>query len=326
MREGAGVSWSTLPRLRILGWKLNHDMGFSVQSAYKVISEPGDNLSVVDSNAFAFSLPLEDTRPLLDRCRCLQASIVRALASQKGHNTAVENISSPPVNGNVRTRPLVGYVKFNSDRARHERDDHATFGRVLRDSNGRWIAGYAKYIGVCLLLESELWGVYLGLLSKPGSWVIGGRTTIGDGGSKTGATSRGGGVRAEGKIGPVGASSLLNRCFHLRSPRRPSRVCGSGESFEECGARELKEETGLEMGKAEYITVTNNLFLDQPKPAHYVTIFLRAALADPDQLPQNLEPNKCDGWEWYEWDKDKLPQPLFWPLDQMVRSGFNPFP
>ncbi|KAK8664119.1 hypothetical protein V6N13_083921 [Hibiscus sabdariffa] len=103
-------------------------------------------------------------------------------------------------------------------------------------------------------------------------------------------------------------------------------LSGAGESFEECGARELKEETGLEMGKAEYITVTNNLFLEQPKPAHYVTIFLRAVLADPDQLPQNLEPDKCDGWEWYEWDKDKLPQPLFWPLDQMVRSGFNPFP
>ncbi|GMJ04732.1 nudix hydrolase 1, NUDIX HYDROLASE 1, ARABIDOPSIS THALIANA NUDIX HYDROLASE HOMOLOG 1 [Hibiscus trionum] len=99
-----------------------------------------------------------------------------------------------------------------------------------------------------------------------------------------------------------------------------------GESFEECGGREVKEETGLEMGKAEYLTVTNNLFLDQPKPAHYVTVFLRAELADPDQVPQNLEPDKCDGWEWYEWDKDKLPQPLFWPLDQMVRSGFNPFP
>ncbi|KAK8556977.1 hypothetical protein V6N12_003364 [Hibiscus sabdariffa] len=297
-------------------------MGFSVQSAYKVISEPGDNLSVVDSNAFAFSLPLEDTRPLLDRCRCLQASIVRALASQKGHNTAVENISSPPVNGNVRTRPLVGYVKFNSDRARHERDDHATFGRVLRDSNGRWIAGYAKYIGVCLLLESELWGVYLGLLSKPGSWVIGEPPLAMEEAKPVPQVGvvvfvlKGKSVLLGRRLSSIGASTFALPGGHLEF----------GESFEECGARELKEETGLEMGKAEYITVTNNLFLDQPKPAHYVTIFLRAALADPDQLPQNLEPNKCDGWEWYEWDKDKLPQPLFWPLDQMVRSGFNPFP
>ena len=77
------------------------------------------------------------------------------------------------------------------------------------------------------------------------------------------------------------------------------------------------------MGKAEYLTATNSLFLEEPKPAHYVTIFLRAVLADPDQVPQNLEPNKCDGWDWYDWDK--LLQPLFWPLEKMVRSGFNRF-
>ncbi|XVF42973.1 hypothetical protein PTKIN_Ptkin02bG0003000 [Pterospermum kingtungense] len=97
-----------------------------------------------------------------------------------------------------------------------------------------------------------------------------------------------------------------------------------GESFEECGARELEEETGLKIEKPEFLTVTNNLFLEEPKPAHYVIIFLRAALADPDQVPQNLEPTKCDGWDWYDWNN--LPQPLFWPLEKMVRSGFNPFP
>ncbi|ESR51000.1 hypothetical protein WN944_019904 [Citrus x changshan-huyou] len=97
-----------------------------------------------------------------------------------------------------------------------------------------------------------------------------------------------------------------------------------GESFEECAARELKEETGLDIEKIEFLTVTNSVFLENPKPSHYVVIFLRAALADPLQEPQNLEPDKCHGWDWYDWNN--LPQPLFWPLEKMVQSGFNPFP
>lgn len=80
----------------------------------------------------------------------------------------------------------------------------------------------------------------------------------------------------------------------------------------------------MDIQKIEYLTVTNNVFLENPKPSHYVTIFLRAALADPLKEPQNLEPDKCHGWDWYDWNT--LPQPLFWPLEKMVQGGFNPFP
>ncbi|EXB65566.1 Nudix hydrolase 1 [Morus notabilis] len=97
-----------------------------------------------------------------------------------------------------------------------------------------------------------------------------------------------------------------------------------GESFENCAAREVKEETGLVIEKMEVLTVTNNVFLEEPKPSHYVVIFIRAVLRDSDQVPQNLEPNKCDGWDWYDWNN--LPKPLFWPLEKMAQSGFNPFP
>ncbi|PON35375.1 Nucleoside triphosphatase YtkD [Parasponia andersonii] len=97
-----------------------------------------------------------------------------------------------------------------------------------------------------------------------------------------------------------------------------------GESFDECARRELNEETGLEIEKIEFLKVTNNLFLEEPKKGHKVTILMRAVQRDPQQVPQNVEPDMCDGWDWYEWDN--LPQPLIWPLKNMVKEGFNPFP
>lgn len=97
----------------------------------------------------------------------------------------------------------------------------------------------------------------------------------------------------------------------------------SGESFEECAAREVKEETGLDIDKIDYLTVTNNVLSSEVKPQHVVAICMRAGLADTNQMPQNLEPDKCDGWDWYDWND--LPKPLFGPLETMVRNGFNPF-
>ncbi|PON35376.1 Dihydroneopterin triphosphate diphosphatase [Parasponia andersonii] len=76
------------------------------------------------------------------------------------------------------------------------------------------------------------------------------------------------------------------------------------ESFENFAAREVKEETGLDIDKIEFLTVTNN-------PFHYVIIFVRAFLRDSRQVPQNLEPDNCHDWDWYEWNN--LPKPIFCP-------------
>ena len=87
--------------------------------------------------------------------------------------------------------------------------------------------------------------------------------------------------------------------------------------------REVREETGLDVENIEFLKVRNSVILNEPKPAHIVCIFMRGALVDGDQVPENVEPDKCDGWEWCDWEN--LPRPLFSPLEDYVQSGANPF-
>ncbi len=77
-----------------------------------------------------------------------------------------------------------------------------------------------------------------------------------------------------------------------------------GETFEECAAREIIEETGIEVENIKVIGLVNFLiFLPEH---HYVDVLLRADWKSGE--PQNLEPEKCEGWGWY--DLDNLPQPM----------------
>ncbi|MBA0811146.1 hypothetical protein Gohar_003075 [Gossypium harknessii] len=38
-----------------------------------------------------------------------------------------------------------------------------TTGGVICDHNGKWILGFNRYLGMCLVLEAELWAIYDGL-------------------------------------------------------------------------------------------------------------------------------------------------------------------
>lgn len=93
-----------------------------------------------------------------------------------------------------------------------------------------------------------------------------------------------------------------------------------GESVEQCAARELLEETGLEvdaaaLSRGPYIS---NLFAAEG--LHYVTLFVVAHSHVGE--PQPREPAKCAGWSWWPWSA--LPQPLFPPLATLCASGYRP--
>ena len=76
------------------------------------------------------------------------------------------------------------------------------------------------------------------------------------------------------------------------------------ESFEDCARRETLEECGIEIDNIRFQFVAN---LQRYKPKHYAHIGLVADWKSGD--PKVLEPEKCDGWDWY--DIDKIPEGSF---------------
>ncbi|KAK5133555.1 hypothetical protein LTR08_007594 [Meristemomyces frigidus] len=78
-----------------------------------------------------------------------------------------------------------------------------------------------------------------------------------------------------------------------------------GETFEQCAAREVKEETGLDVHHVRFCTATNSVFEGTGK--HYVTIFMTAlaglegdGVTEPEA--RLMEPDKCEGWQWLTFD------------------------
>ena len=91
-----------------------------------------------------------------------------------------------------------------------------------------------------------------------------------------------------------------------------------GESWEECAKRETMEETGINIKNIRFGTVTNDIFQTEEK--HYITIFM---LSDYDfGEVQIMEPEKCEKWDWFSWNQ--LPQPLFVPIQNLLKTGFEP--
>ncbi|XP_032362090.1 nucleotide triphosphate diphosphatase NUDT15 [Etheostoma spectabile] len=97
-----------------------------------------------------------------------------------------------------------------------------------------------------------------------------------------------------------------------------------GETWEECAHREVLEEAGVRLVKVCFASVVNSIRLEEQY--HYVTIIMQGEL-DRKQSgePENLEPEKNEGWTWTRWDQFPPEEQLFLPLAGLRQQGFQPF-
>lgn len=96
-----------------------------------------------------------------------------------------------------------------------------------------------------------------------------------------------------------------------------------GESVFRCAMREAEEETGLKFPHGErgwsQLTFTNDVFKVEDK--HYITLYCSFLWTPEQGEPRIMEPEKCDEWKW----TIEVPLPLFLPVENMIRGGFNPW-
>ena len=90
-----------------------------------------------------------------------------------------------------------------------------------------------------------------------------------------------------------------------------------GESVEDCGKRELLEETNIDLKNLVPISngFTNDIFEDEKK--HYITLYHVYNL-DHIIEPKLMEPNKCYEWKWI--DIHNIPKPYFIPLHNYLKK------
>lgn len=91
------------------------------------------------------------------------------------------------------------------------------------------------------------------------------------------------------------------------------------ESIFDCAERETMEEAGIKISNLKLGNFTNDNNL--PYEKHYITLYVIAEHEDGE--PSIMEPDKCSEWGWFEWSK--LPEPLFYPMQNYVDEGFSPF-
>ena len=133
---------------------------------------------------------------------------------------------------------------------------------------------------------------------------------------------------AEEKRRPgVGVGVVVTRGQEVLLVRRRHHGAGSwstpggyldpGEEFDRCAAREVREETGIEVADVAFLGVTNDV---HPDGKHNVTIWLTARVVAGE--PTVAAPEELDEVGWFSWAA--LPEPLYHSTRNFVRGRSYP--
>lgn len=86
-----------------------------------------------------------------------------------------------------------------------------------------------------------------------------------------------------------------------------------GEKIKDALIREVKEECGLDIIPENMVWVEEAL-----TNLHHITLYYAVKLKNDKQNPINLEPDKCEGWNWYAFDHS--PTSLWNTLGEFIKN------
>lgn len=84
-----------------------------------------------------------------------------------------------------------------------------------------------------------------------------------------------------------------------------------GETIFDTAKREVKEETDLDVSECALVSVFDEMRYIESDNKHYLNVTVQAKYAGGE--PKNMEPHKCDRWEWFS--LDDLPENIFEPSE-----------